>query len=76
VVKFAGADFIGLRSFLTSQSFLTEDLRNFINGTSDDELRQRLLMRIEWDTGAHELPYDVLEADKIFVNVGERASIP
>jgi hypothetical protein len=55
--KFAGADCTALRSFLASQSYLPEDLRNFINNAADEELRQRLLARIEWDTGTQELPY-------------------
>src|SRR5258708_10986128 len=55
--RFAGADCSQLRSFLASQSSLLEDLRNLIIGASDEELRKRLLTRIEWDTGTKEQPY-------------------
>jgi hypothetical protein len=55
--KFAGTDCSALRSFLTSQSSLPEDLRNLINSASNEEVRRRLLTRIEWDTGTKELPY-------------------
>jgi hypothetical protein len=71
--KFDGANCTALRSFLASQSYLPEDLRNFINGASDEELRQRLLTRIEWDTGAYELPYVEEAVIRRVSGYGERA---
>src|SRR5262245_28917792 len=40
-----------LRIFLNESTQLPEDLRNFLATASDDELRERLIKRIEWDTG-------------------------
>ncbi len=70
--KFAGSDCTALRSFLASQSYLPKDLRNFINDASDEELRQRLLTRIEWDTGAYELPYVEEAVIRCVSGYGER----
>jgi hypothetical protein len=47
-------------------------LRNFINGASDEEFRQQLLMWIEWDTGAYELPYVEEAVVRCVSGYGER----
>jgi tetratricopeptide (TPR) repeat protein len=47
----AGVDISPLRSFLQSQRLLPVDLREFLRTSSDAELRERLIKRIEWDTG-------------------------
>jgi hypothetical protein len=49
--KFPGTDLNPLRSFFCGMEFLPQELRTFISDSSDEELRQRLIKRIEWDTG-------------------------
>ncbi len=40
-----------LRDYLSARQTLPSDLRDFIKDASDDQLREQLLNRIEWDTG-------------------------
>lgn len=40
-----------LRNFLSAQEIFPQDLRVFISNATDGELRSRLLIPIEWDTG-------------------------
>lgn len=49
--KRPNTDLQPLRSFLSSKAALPIDLRDFIVNAPDDELRDRLIRRIDWDTG-------------------------
>lgn len=49
------ADLRQLRDFLSSRKALPIDLREFVLKSSDDELRDELVARIEWDTGREPL---------------------
>src|SRR5581483_1019043 len=55
--KYSGSDPQLLRSFLAAQSTLPADLKAFLSTAPDEELRQKLLLRIEWDTGNKSRPY-------------------
>lgn len=46
-----------LRSFLSSLDKLPSDLRDFVSAASDDEFREKLIKRIEWDTGQKDKAY-------------------
>lgn len=50
--KYPSSDIEPLKSFLLAQTSLPQDLRDFIASATDDELRERLIRRIEWDTGS------------------------
>jgi tetratricopeptide (TPR) repeat protein len=54
--KFPGTNLQPLRSFLSGKSLLSTDLRAFIASATDEELRSRLIKRIEWDTGSKPQP--------------------
>lgn len=54
--KYPSSDLGPLKSFLLSQTSLPEDLRDFIASATDAELRERLIARIEWDTGSKPQP--------------------
>lgn len=55
--KHQNTDLSLLRSFIGSQEALPESLRSFVASSEDEELRQRLITRIEWDTGSKPQPY-------------------
>jgi hypothetical protein len=55
--KHQNTDVSLLRSFIRSQDSLPESLRSFAASSQDEELRQRLITRIEWDTGSKSQPY-------------------
>ncbi|MDQ3685446.1 MAG: hypothetical protein M3430_07555 [Acidobacteriota bacterium] len=46
-----------LRAFLKALDSLPKDLRDFIDGASDEDLRDQLLRPIEWDTGKRAQPF-------------------
>lgn len=50
--KHLSSDLAPLKSFLLSQSSLPQELRDFITSAADNELRERLVKRIEWDTAS------------------------
>lgn len=55
-----------IRSFLLGQTILLDGLRAFLASCSDDELRQQLIRRIEWDTGNKPQPFiEELVNDKV-----------
>jgi hypothetical protein len=54
--KYPSSDLGPLKSFLLSQTSLPQDLRDFIASATDGELRERLIGRIEWDTGSKPQP--------------------
>jgi hypothetical protein len=47
-------DVAPLRQFLSNQQKLPVEMRAFVAAASDDELRDRLINRIEWDTGQNQ----------------------
>lgn len=49
------ADLRQLRDFLSSRKAFPGDLREFVLNSSDDEFREELIARIEWDTGREPL---------------------
>lgn len=49
--KSPNADLRPLRDYLTVNTALPEDLRQFILNSSDEELRSKLISRIEWASG-------------------------
>lgn len=55
--KREGIDNQPLRDFLFKQTALSDELREFIKDASDDDLRQKLLLRFEWDTGIKPQPF-------------------
>lgn len=55
--KYPGSDLTVLRGFLVKQNSLPPDLLTFITHSTDEELRNQLIARIEWDTGTQSLPY-------------------
>lgn len=50
--KYPSFDLGPLKSFLLSQTSLPQDLSDFIASATDDQLRERLVKPIEWDTGS------------------------
>jgi tetratricopeptide (TPR) repeat protein len=54
--KYPSTDLGPLKSFLLSQTSLPQDLRAFVAAATDGELRERLIRRIEWDTGSKPQP--------------------
>src|SRR5581483_3100444 len=61
-----------LRAFLGSQNKLPKELREFVKTSSDEELRENLVNRIEWLTGLKQ--YEQIK-DQVYnwaVNYGER----
>jgi hypothetical protein len=54
--KYPSSDLGPLKSFLLSQTSLPQVLLDFIASATDDELRERLIRRITWDTGSKPQP--------------------
>ncbi len=55
--KYPGSDLQALRCFLSGQQSLSAELRDFSNTATDEQLRQRLLIPIGWDTGNKSQPF-------------------
>jgi hypothetical protein len=55
--KRPNVDLEPLRLFLSSHEGLPSDLRDFVATVSDDELREKLITQIEWDTGQKDKAY-------------------
>jgi len=58
--KRAATNLAPLRDFLKSNENLPKELYDFVDGADDDLLRDRLIRRIEWDTGRQ--PKEFIEA--------------
>jgi hypothetical protein len=75
--KHTGIEIGPLRSFLQSQKSLPADLREFLRVSSDEELRERLIKRIEWDTGNKPQPFIEGLINKDVISYGNRVySLP
>jgi hypothetical protein len=55
--RFPQTDPTLLRTFLKAQHSFTNELREFVVAASDDDLREQLISRIEWDTNSKALPF-------------------
>ena len=55
--KYPGSNLQALRDFLSGQQSLPAELRDFSNTGTDEQLHQRLLIPIEWDTGNKPQPF-------------------
>jgi len=72
--KRAGTDNQPLRDFLVKQKDqLSEKLREFIKDASDEDLREKLLSRFEWDTGRKTQPFVEEVVRRKIVEYGDAA---
>lgn len=71
-----GAPVGALREFLKRACTEPPSLEAFLNDASDAEVRERLLSRIEWDTGQRPLEGLIETIEGELVEVGYRLSIP
>jgi hypothetical protein len=55
--RFPQTDLTPLRTFLQAQDSFTNELRRFVVDASDDDFREQLITRIEWDTNSKPLPF-------------------
>jgi tetratricopeptide (TPR) repeat protein len=71
--KRADTDLKPLRDFLVGKDALPEDLRQFISSSSDEELRNNLISRIEWasDQGDHEAIKEFIKDQVIAYGVNQ-----
>lgn len=61
-----------LRTFLQSQKSLPDSLRQFLRTSTDEELREGLIKRIEWDTGSKQQPFVEGFVNKAVISYGHR----
>lgn len=69
------ADTKPLRQFLSSQKSLRSDLKNFIDTASDDDLRRRLLSRLEWLTQRTSITGVEERVDRLLIEHGETCGV-
>jgi hypothetical protein len=55
--KYPGSDTSLLRRFLETQAILPAELKAFVKAAPDEDLRRKLFLCIEWDTGNKSRPY-------------------
>jgi hypothetical protein len=70
--KRSGTDLNPLRAFLRDKEALPRDLRDFITSAHNEELRQRLIRHILWDTGNEPQPYVEALIERRVIDYGLR----
>lgn len=70
--KRPGIEVSPIRSFLQSKKSLPADLKEFLRDSSNEELRELLIKRIEWDTDNKPQPFIEQLVDKEVILYGNR----
>jgi hypothetical protein len=73
--KKPNSDLTALKDFLSKKEALPDDLISFLTTGEDEEIREKLIERIIWDTGNEEKKFLEALIEKRVIAYGERFSI-
>lgn len=72
--KYPGTDVSALKTFLLSLNNLSKDLRAFINDSTEEDFREKLIIPVEWDTANKTQTFIEEAVERKVVEYGIRVS--